>query len=239
MNNITAKLNERYYPEKSIIIYRSNQKRDSHYIESFDFDASGKMINAHPLTENEMVKLGKTLLTVRNRENQCFVPNDVLNTNILYIHPGENGYSIWHTPASHQKLLFTEDLGLPSGNYPIPSLLWKAGINALEIYALKTDERPIIKTPLFHAPYFNIYENGNVCMGTVEIDHDPQEGLEGFIRKWEQYFFKSRFSHLLADRSPVKNNIIQCYQSLYQSKNKFPITELIPHKKTLKDLIHE
>lgn len=239
MTNITARLNEQFYPEKSLVIYRSNKKRDQHYIESFDFNEEGKMINAHPLTENEMIKLGKTFLTARDRENKCFVPKGLLNTNILYIRPGENGYVIWQTPASYQRLLFTDDLGLITANYPVPALLWKASIHSLEIYALKNSTRATTKTSLYHAPYFNIYENGNVCMGTVDIDYDPDNCVEGLISHWETNFFNSKFSHLLADRSPVKSNIIQLYQSLQDSKKPFPSVELKPNKKKLKDLIYE
>lgn len=239
MNNITEKLNEHFYPEKSLIIYRSNAMQNNHYVESYDFDQNCKMINAHPLTENEMADLGKLLMTKHNKEDSCFVPKGLLDNRILYLKHGEDGFVIWQSCSSKQNIEFTDDLGLPSGIYPTPSLLWKAGVRSLEIYALKTITRATLKTKLFHAPYFNIYENGNVCMGTVDIYHNPYDGLEGLINKWEQYFFNSRFSHLLSDRSPVKSNIIQLYKALYQSTKTFPLSELIPLNKTINNLIHE
>lgn len=45
--------------------------------------------------------------------------------------------------------------------------------------------------------FFNIYEKGNVCMGTVSIDIKNSASVEEFIQAWEHYFFNSYFSHSL------------------------------------------
>ena len=57
------------------------------------------------------------------------------------------------------------------------------------------------------------------------------------MSKWEEYFFNSRFSHVLGGKSPVKGNIIQLWQSLKDSRRKFPVSCLLKHSLTLKKLI--
>src|SRR5699024_4715242 len=129
-------------------------------------------------------------------------------TNILHINPSEKGTVLWYTKAQQRQLYFVNGLGIPNGKAQVPPMLWFAGKNSLAAYALATDRRPTAKTPLHYAPFFNIYEDGKVCMGTVNIDIKNSASLEEFIQAWESYFFNSYFSHLLGRYSPIKGNCV-------------------------------
>ncbi len=228
-----------YLPAKALIVYINQSEKENSYVESFDFDKLGRMINAHPLSEQEAEKLGKIMLANMERQGRCFDAKGILPTNLLFLRSGNDGCAVWHTPAQHRTLLFVEGLDLQNGMYPVPALVWKATRETLSVFAIKVSDKPTLITELFEAPYFNIYGSGNVCMGTVDIDIDDYGGLEIFMKQWEEYFFNSRFSHLLADRSPVKSNIIQLYKSLHNSKKGFPSTELKKHSKSLKTLFND
>ncbi len=238
MTNISNLLTQQYIPVKSIVLYEGKENSDQHYAEAFDFDTTGKMVNAHPLSRQEMTAMGKTLLAVDITESRQLHPKAILDNKVLYLDSGENGFAIWHTPAQTRRLLFTDNTGLKNGTYPVPTLLWKAGTQSLEIFALKQNNRPTMQTALYEAPYFNIYSDGKVCMGTVNIDLDHEENLDSLMNKWELYFFNSRFSHMIVDRSPAKANIVQLYKTLYGSKKPFPLTSLKKHTKTIKQLIN-
>jgi PRTRC genetic system protein B len=116
-------------------------------------------------------------------------------------------------------------------------MVWKASRTALYVYALNTDEPLTIATKLSQAPYFNIYGDGKVCLGTVSIQIPKDCGLEEFMRQWQIYFFNSFFSHTLGGASPVKGNIVQLWQKLVNTDEPFPLEKLNPIKLTLKDLI--
>ncbi len=238
MKNITSRFTKKYWPTKSLIVYTSDSKENNCYVEAFDFNQKGMMINAHPLTIEESRQLGQTLIADHEKEERCFRSEGLLPINVLYVHTGDNGCVIWHTPGVQKRLLFKHELTLVDGNYPVPALLWKAGKEKLSIYALKNNKRPTINTLLYEAPYFNIHASGNVCMGTVDIEVENNSTLEQFMMLWESYFFNSTFSHLLGERSPVKSNIIQLYQGLL-GKEYFPFEELLQHPKKLKDILHE
>lgn len=119
----------------------------------------------------------------------------------------------------------------------MPTLLWKATANSISVYALKTNRRPTANTPLYYAPFFNVYENGNVCMGTVEIEMQKVQCLEDFINDWEQHFFNSYFSHLLDSYCPTKLNTVTLWKELINTDKPFPTNELKKNNRTLKDLL--
>lgn len=239
MKNISKRFTEQYLPFKSLIIYQSSGRNKDSFVEAYDFSPENKMINAHPLSLRESQKLGELLTSNIEKQNYCFEPSGVLPNSVLYVSSKSEGKVVWFTPASKRDLLFSNSLGIASGAYHLPALLWKATKDHLHVFALKSNKRPTDKTALYKAPIFNIHETGLVCMGTVNIDLDDVDDLQSFINHWENYFFNSHFSHLLGELSPVKGNIIQLYQSLHQTGSIFPLNELLPINKTVKNIIHE
>ena len=158
-------------------------------------------------------------------------------TNILYINPSEKGSVLWYTKAQEQQLYFVNGLGIPNGKAYVPPMLWHASKNSLAVFALTTDRRPTENTPLYFAPFFNIYEDGKVCMGTVSIDIKNSASVEEFTTAWENYFFNSYFSHLLGKQNPIKGNCVSLWKTLIETNEAFPIDVLKNNNKTLKNLL--
>jgi PRTRC genetic system protein B len=200
-------------------------------------DRDGKPINAHPLSVQESIALATALDTSEDLQTGFLDPVGLLPNNVLYINRRRNAFALWHTPAKKVRLLFKEDLGIPIGETFIPPMIWKASRNSLAVYALNTDTPVTLATQLFKAPYFNIYPDGKVCLGTVTIQIPRECGLEEFIRQWEIYFFNSFFSHTLGGESPIKGNIVQLWKKLVNTNKPFPTEKLTPIKLTLKNLI--
>ncbi len=146
-------------------------------------------------------------------------------TNILHINPSDNGTVLWHTKAKKQQLYFVDDLGIPNGTAQVPAMLWLASKSSLSVFALANNRRPTEKTPLHYAPFFNIYEKGNVCMGTVSIDIKNSASVEEFIQAWEHYFFNSYFSHSLCSNL-TKRNIVSLWKDLVNTDKPFPTEAL-------------
>jgi PRTRC genetic system protein B len=238
MNNITSRFDEVYLPVKALVIYRSQQEEDAQiYVESYDMDDSGRPINAHPLDMQESAILAKALDSSDELQRDFLKPKKLLSENVLYINPSYDGCVVWHTPAQEADVLFVKELGIPNGKAKVPALLWKADKEHLHIYALKNNKRPVENTPLYYAPFFNMYEDGTVCMGTVNVEIEASTCLEDFISQWQHYFFGSYFSHLISGHKPVKNNIVQLWQEQVNRKQDFPNEVLIKSTRTIKDLI--
>ncbi|WP_316835051.1 PRTRC system protein B [Pedobacter nutrimenti] len=238
MKEITEEFGRCYYPQSAfLVVYENGSYQKDIYIESYNFDANGCPINAHPLSLKERRMFAKALDQSGDFKRGYLKPKGLLPENVLYLNPESNGFAVWYTGKQQAHLFFKEDLGIANGQAWISPLLWKATKESLSVYALIDTGKPNVDSILYHAPFFNIYEDGKVCMGTVKIDIADDCTLDDFIARWEQYFFNSYFSHLLRQRSPVKGNIISLWQSLIGSHKKFPLKELTPNKLTLKNIL--
>lgn len=237
MNNIITLFEDIYLPKMAIIIYYNSFQNNDYYVESYDMDENGSPINAHPLSASEASALAKALDASKELQKSFLKPNGLLPENLLYLDPSNRGCAIWYTPPQQQDLFFAGDLGINSGKAHIPALLWKASKTELFLYALTGAPKPKEKTSLYHAPFFNLHQDGKVCMGTVEIEITEKTSLEAFMENWQHYFFNSYFSHLIDEHNPVKGNIVQLWQQQVTTGKPFPCNQMKKNKLTLKDLI--
>lgn len=231
--NITEQFNNQYVPIKALLIYHNQSitkneygydtsKSDEVYVESYDIGKHGKPINAHPLSIAEMVSLSKLFQNTEELKSNYLRPKGILPNNVLYLDPQSDGYAVWYTPPQTADLFFVAELGIPTGKAQIPAMVWKASRNSLNVYALKGKVKPNGETTLYHAPYFNIYDSGNVCMGTVQIDIDRFTRLEDFMAKWEAYFFNSYFSHTIGNHEGAKMDLVSLWTEQVETGQPFP-----------------
>lgn len=239
MKDITQDFGKLYHPTSALVFFQTNERIKETYVEYFDMDKNGNPINAHPLTEKEAKTLVKALNTKTQKEKSkdFLKPKGILPTNILQINPNENGSVLWFTKSMKKQLYFTENLEISNGRAEVPAMLWFANKRSLKIFALSSNQRPTEKTSLFYAPFFNVYENGNVCMGTVDVHIQNSTSLEEYIKNWENYFFNSYFSHLMNEHNPVKGNCVNLWKSLINVDKPFPKEALKKANRTLKNLL--
>ncbi|WP_175579916.1 PRTRC system protein B [Chryseobacterium aureum] len=226
-----------YEPKSALVFYESLDKNSTVYVEHFDMDRAGNPINAHPLSVNEAKALAKGLQIDEEKSNAFLKPNGVLPTHILHINPSQNGSVLWYTRSKKQQMHFVSNLGIPNAKAHIPAMLWYADKENLSVFALKDNRRPSEKTALHYAPFFNIYENGVVCMGSVDINIKNSVSVEEFIEAWENYFFNSYFSHLLNNYNPIKGNCVSLWKKLMETGEVFPVEVLKKNNRTLRHLL--
>jgi len=244
MKNVSQTFNEQYQPVKALLIYQSVEPESDNYerqpteiyVESYDIGKQGNPINAHPLSIKEMVALSELLQATQELKNNFLQCRGVVPSKLIYVNTQHNGYAIWHTPPQEVSLFFTDSLGIPSGKAKIPAMLWKATKESVQVFAIKGKAKPTVKTPICYAPFFNLSQDGRVCMGTVNINIDRQTCLEDFMALWESYFFNSYFTHTLGNHRHCKSNIVELWKEQATWRD-FPQDELIKNGRTLKDLI--
>ncbi|HZR35159.1 MAG TPA: PRTRC system protein B [Nevskia sp.] len=141
----------------------------------------------------------------------------------------------WHVPARRTRMhwrigkarIFT---------VPWPALYFVAGFgHDLRVFALASDERPKPDTKLFHAPIGNVYSDGSLCWGSIEV---PPRSL-GSIGAYEDAIYKTAFSHT---NTPVNfrgaardkpEGLVHLWETMHRDKPaRFPNTLLLPHKLT-------
>lgn len=237
-NDITASFGTLYHPKSALVFYETKGTNTDVYVEHFDMDKNGNPINAHPLTEREAKVLAKSLQIEKDKDIAFLKSNGILPTNILHINPNKDkGAVLWYTKAQRRQLYFVNGLDIPNGIAQVPPMIWYANKNSLSVFALASDRRPTEKTPLYFTPFFNIYEDGKVCMGSVNINIKNSASVEEFVGAWEDYFFNSYFSHILGRNSPIKGNCVNLWKDLIQTGKPFPKEVLKKNNKTLKNLL--
>jgi len=238
MKELTGTFGNLYEPVKALIIHRKTGEshQSDYYIESYDMDDKGCPINGHPLSVRESNNLAKALQAGEKKAQGFLTPKGLMPANVLHLNSGADGHVIWHTPPQAVKLLFTENLDIPSKAANIPALVWKAGKASLQVFAV-ADTVLLESTRLYYAPFFNLYNDGRVCMGNVRIRIPNDCCLEQFIELWQDYFFNSYFSHLIGGHEPVKGNIVQLWQRLTATAEPFPTDILNATRYQLKNLI--
>lgn len=236
MKDITSIYTNLFSPKSALVFYEAHGKKGEAYVEHFDMDKNGMPINAHPLTTREANRLAKSLITVREKDEPFLKVEGILPPHILHVDP-KKGEAIWYTKAMRRELFFTEKLGLANGMANVPPMLWKATRQQLYVFGLRSNRRPTQTTKLYNSPFFNVYENGNVCMGNVDIAIKKSSSLNVFVSAWEQYFFNSYFSHLMDGFNPVNGNCVTLWYSLVNTESPFPIDVLKRSSITLNQLL--
>ncbi|WP_158557170.1 PRTRC system protein B [Mucilaginibacter conchicola] len=248
MKNVTEQFNIEYKPFKALLFYRYQNPENDHrnfmpddstdlYVESYDIGKQGQPINAHPLSISEMVGLSEVFSSAKEMDNGYLRCKELLPHNLLSLDQRTNGHALWYTPTQQRVVFFTENLGIPSGRASVPAMVWKATADTLSVFALKGKAKPNESTPLYHAPFLNIYSGGNVCMGNVAIQITKQTSLAEFMQLWEEYFFQSNFSHSINGSSSTKDDTVALWRTLIGRDEPFPQEQLVKTHQTLKSLL--
>ncbi|MCR8560317.1 prokaryotic E2 ligase family D protein [Mucilaginibacter sp. BJC16-A38] len=243
MKNLTNNFCNSYQPVKALLICQKQTTvedgggESNIYVESYDIGKFGKPINAHPLTFKETLQLSGLFQAAEEMKTGFLRSRGIIPNQVLYVNPQNGGYAVWFTPPQEVPLYFASALGIKSGRGKVPAMVWKAGREELAVFALKGGKKPTGNTKLFHAPFFNIYRTGRVCMGTVRINISESARLEDFMAQWENYYWNSYFSHLMDDFNPVTENIVQLWQTQVKTENAFPTHLLKSTNDTLQSLI--
>lgn len=105
---------------------------------------------------------------------------------------------IWWTPPGLRPVFFKKS-GANDKTFdghavcPTPGLVWMAMPGkGLYVYAIQGAGRPSKETPLFQAPFFNVWGRGQVCIGSASL---PKEEQMSEPQAWEKTFFGSHFTH--------------------------------------------
>lgn len=114
----------------------------------------------------------------------------MLDPRLLAMSEGEVA---WWSPASTRKLIFTrKEMADVSGvELPMPAMVFHVRRNILRVRALRQSRRPLASTALMVAPAWNVYNGGDLCMGSMTRPTGrPIDRLEA----WENAFWDSAFT---------------------------------------------
>ncbi len=225
INGITKEILTNLQPQMAIIVYSENER---YYLERRDI-TGGRMAAGIPLTEECLVRMLEVISISNSDTAYHIIPPGMLYADSRF---GRQKY-VWYRKPETRHLYFGKQIGIPDGEMMVPGLVYMVNNDSLHVYAF-TGKEP--KDKLFNAPFFNIYDDGRVCLGSAKADYPAQNTFVNIINYWESLFWKSEFVHLIGN-NPVKGNLAVITKECIIEKKKFPEKVLLPAKTKLKDLL--
>lgn len=147
-------------------------------------------------------------------------------------------HMLWWRPAGKARVYFNcAELQKRSAIVPHPALLFAIKNRQWSVFALKESKRPTLETTLYHAPYFNVYDGGGICVGSAAVPDKPSPST---IPRWESAFFDSEFTHVNGSISKTSHprGEYALWKELLDGKfTTFPTKFLVPNHQTLGSLL--
>lgn len=145
----------------------------------------------------------------------------------------------WWTPRCVRRMFFENSEGkaqiLNGKNFPQPPLVWRVAHGDLKIRALCGNKRPNTHTSLAVAPFWNLSDDGSVCLGTMR---SPDSASVASIGAWEQGFYESAFTHANVGRlTRQQGGHDALWAKLAGKRRPFPTDALIQLPQTLAQFI--
>ena len=229
MNSITEKLTSNVEPKMAIIVYEGV---GDYYLERRDI-IKGKMTAGVPLTEDCLSDISEVISHTSEKMIHGQIPPFMLYADQR---PGNEKY-IWYRKPEKRRIYFTKALNIPNGDVKLPGLIYMAKGKNLSVYAVKIRGSIRMNTRLYSAPFFNVGNNANVCMGNAKMKWPTELTYENIVQYWENKFWLSEFDHLLGS-NPIKGNLSTITKHCIETGCEFPRDQLKPiGKLTLKDLM--
>lgn len=215
--------------EQAILIYAGGSSAFA-TVHKIGKDEGGRavLLPGKAMTGLAVARLARRL---RKREPGGFIP-----ANVLY----RDGSSVaWWVPPQRRHVSFrgdAEKLGAAERceTVPHPGLVF--AVNASRkwlVWAVRGDSRPEPDTALYRAPYFNVWDNHQICTGNVEL---PSRIDNERIQSWNDAFFRSWFTHPNGHDKLVtyRGGAYGFWRDMLDGKHKrFPEKVLVPIDKTL------
>ncbi|MDE3187094.1 MAG: PRTRC system protein B [Acidobacteriota bacterium] len=228
--------NHHFELREALLIYRSSEHQYGHLGDTFvthhevtqgDYARQPALGPAKPLTIEFVHSLVQAL---GGRVQVEFLPESVIART-------ERLIAWWTRPQKRQMFFGTTqgDMGGINGAiFPQPALVWLAMDRSLSVRALKEDRRPRADTKLCVAPYWNLYETGNVCLGSMRA---PDNSTVASIPQWEQSFYESEFTHGNIGRLTRHPGGFEGLWMELAGKKKFPVGSLIELPETVEEFL--
>ncbi|AOZ04219.1 hypothetical protein BKK81_33015 (plasmid) [Cupriavidus sp. USMAHM13] len=172
---------------------------------------------------------------VKGLAAEALPKGEFLTPNVLSI--GVEAVTWWCPPAVRRVFFDCKELGKRSAVVPHPGLVFQAGVRGFRVFSLQEDGRPLPGSALYEPPYFNTWDQGQICIGSAQV---PKQIDVASVPGWEEAFFSSAFTHPNAGgkRVEYERGAFAFWQDMLDGVfPTYPKEVLIPMDITLGDLI--
>lgn len=189
-------------------------------------DGRPTLLPGVPITLDQLAEIAE--IAARKTSYRGFV-----HERVVYFAPN---MLAWWVPACTRRVWFksADKIGERAGDANHPPLVFIVNRDSWSVFALRENERPRPTTKLYTAPYYNVWENGEICEGNVKT---PENIGSESIKPFEDAFFRSRFTHSNNERLIHRRGGAERLWLDLLDGAEFPLDRLIDTKRTLADVI--
>jgi PRTRC genetic system protein B len=103
-------------------------------------------------------------------------------------------YAVWYLRPGKRHVAFNNKAlgGKKAGVCAIPGLVFFLAGGTWFVFAYRGKARPTLRTQLYRSPFFNVWEDGRICVGNIDL---PKQGAAAPVEQWEEAFFGTWFTH--------------------------------------------
>ncbi len=227
--NVSIGENHRFELREALLVYGDRQ---NHFVTRHQVQSQGEALPtlgpAQPLTEAFVDSLARSLYGSSKAE---VLPEHILAKGDRMI--------AWWTPAQRRQMFYQNSEGkaaaLNGRTFPQPPLIWRVRSGKLAIRALTENKRPEANTKLAFAPFWNLSDDGRVCLGSMRR---PDNATVTSIESWERGFYESAFTHSNVGRlTRHKGGFEALWGELAGKRKPFPAKMLIALPQTLAQFV--
>lgn len=180
-------------------------------------------------------EVDRALSMLNPARSLAFLPNTLL--------AASNAALVWWRPPTKARVWFSvrdePRMQDKTAITPHPGLVFAATPSDWFVFAVKGSERPDLETPLFQAPYMNVWDTGRICTGNANV---PKSLLPEATKEFEAAWFESQFTH---SNIHQKGRLLKWrggpnafWLSMLEGRRRvFPEKVLVPLKGTLATLL--
>lgn len=208
-------------PSKLIAVYENNK---SIYMEVAKVNNQGKPGTFRPLTDALAIEMAEAITHRAGDSVEGLVPDG-----LKYFAYNQHRISklAWVTPPSQQYLRFNSVEDLKNGTYKVPWIFWLFTGYVVHVFSML--ENPTPETLIYHAPFYNVYANGEVCMGAGQ-KLMKGKSLQEYVKNIEKAFWKTDFTHAHCTRviNAPEKNMTKAYSKILNSQAEYTKDNLMP-----------
>lgn len=238
MNDFTESLLAEYKPVLAIMVYEriKSYSGRGYYLESHDVDEKGRIMAGKPLMQETIQGIVDVFFEDNQHNSQI---SGVMPENLLSYKQHSGGFyeMVWYRMPEERVMLNAEQLKLKTDKIIAPGMIYRVNRKSLSIFSFKDKNRPVAATPLMMPPFFNVSDNGSVCLGNAVVKKPAIKSFDSIIKYWEDLFWLSEFTHVSGSHKCKSGDLIKMWRGLIGTKKPFDENELLPTKKQLKDLL--
>ena len=228
--SLIDELKKRLEPTEALIFYQCS---GDVYVEHRSI-TNGRMGAGQPLDADQLAKMVRCAEKYAKEQVRHGSLSGPVPMNLLYASTDlDQMRLVWWRKPEERRLFFSDELGIPDGVMRVPGMVYSVSNDRLSVWSFR-GQKP--RGVLYRAPFFNVYQDGRVCLGNSKADKPTGTSFDEWMLYWEKLFWQSEFASLIAD-NPVEGNLSTITRRCIADGTPFPVEVMKRASVTLADVL--